>query len=59
MKVVAQKVLADGKTVLLVKVGNGHLTYTIDPTEPTKPHSSTYPLPQKSVDAFLADCAQK
>lgn len=59
MKIVAQSFLADGKTQALVKIGDGYLIYTIDPSDPTKPHSTCYPLPQKDVDAFLAECGKK
>ncbi|MHA6164152.1 hypothetical protein [Pseudomonas sichuanensis] len=43
MKIVAQKNLVDGKTQILLKIGDGHLIYSVDPADPTKPHSSPYP----------------
>ncbi|WP_409263146.1 hypothetical protein [Pseudomonas putida] len=58
MKIIAQKILADGKTQALVKIGDGHLIYTVDPADPTKPHSSSFPLPTKDVKAFKAECGQ-
>lgn len=59
MEIVAQKVLADGRTQALVKIGDGYLIYTVDPADPAKPHSSIYPLPQRDVDTFMTECVLK
>lgn len=47
------------KTQALVKIGDGYLIYTVDPADPTKPHSSPFPLAAKDVEAFKAECEQK
>lgn len=59
MTTIARKLLPNGSTQFLVKIGDGYKFNTIDPAEPDKQNWSIYPLPQKEVDAFLADCAQK
>jgi hypothetical protein len=58
-ELVAQRALLDGKTQALYKIGDGCLIITIDPRDISKPHLSTYPLPKKDVDAFLAECRLK
>lgn len=55
MTLVAQRLLADGRTQFLFEFGGGHFIYTVDPKDPTKPNSTPYPLPKKDVEAFLAD----
>lgn len=55
---VAQRALPDGCTQGLYKIGDGYLIITINPRDLCL-SLSKYPLHQKDVDAFRAECGQK
>lgn len=54
-ELVARIYQPDGSTKVLYKIGDGHLIMTYDPSNPSKAHTSDYPLPRKVVDAFLEE----